>query len=305
MRDKGHSHKGIDTEKKLLLTIVLNFTICAVEVAGGLISGSLSLVSDALHNFSDAIAVLISYIAIKLTALEHSSKKTFGYRRAEVFAAFINALILVVISLFLFEEAIGRLVTPPDIKGGLMLGVAFIGLVANLGAVFLLREESKRNINIRAAFLHLLADSISSAGVIVGALVIIFFGFTLIDPLLTLLIGIIVLKESYQILSRTVRILMQHAPEHIDVYEVKRAVEELPEVKNLHHIHIWQLSEGEIHFEGHLDLNEDLRLSRACTVLEKIEKLLKKKFGITHSTIQIEYNVCKDKSAIRGRKAKD
>lgn len=288
--------------KKLLLTIFLNFLITIVEVAGGILSGSLSLLSDALHNFSDAMAVIISYIAVRLSLLEASPTRTYGYKRAEVFAAFINASVLIVISIFLFKEAFGRFLNPIDVKGGLMTVVASVGLAANLFSVFLLREESKKNVNIRSAFVHLVADSISSIGVVLGGIFILLFGFNLVDPILTFIIGIYVLKEGYEILNRTVKIIMQAVPEHIDIYEVKKDIESIPGVNNAHHIHIWQLSERDIYFDAHVDLEEDVTLSEGCNIISKIEKLLNEKFKINNVTVQLEYNVCKDRSIVKNAK---
>lgn len=292
--------------KKLLITIFLNFLITAVEAAGGILSGSLSLLSDALHNFSDGMAVIISYIAVKLSLLEASPRKTFGYKRAEVFAAFVNAIVLIVISIFIFREAFERFFNPVEIRGTLMVSVAFVGLVANLFAVFLLREESKKNINIRSAFVHLVADSVSSVGVLLGGVFIILFEFYLIDPVLTLIIGIYVLKEGYTILNRTINIIMQSVPVHIDIFEVKKEIETINGVNDVHHIHIWQLSERDIFFDAHVDLRENVNLSEGCQITSKIEHLLKEKFNINNVTIQLEYAVCEDRAVIKqtGRRRK-
>lgn len=292
--------------KKLLITIFLNFLITAVEAVGGILSGSLSLLSDALHNFSDGMAVIISYIAVKLSLLEASPRKTFGYKRAEVFAAFVNAIVLIVISIFIFREAFERFFNPVEIRGTLMVSVAFVGLVANLFAVFLLREESKKNINIRSAFVHLVADSVSSVGVLLGGVFIILFEFYLIDPVLTLIIGIYVLKEGYTILNRTINIIMQSVPVHIDIFEVKKEIETINGVNDVHHIHIWQLSERDIFFDAHVDLRENVNLSEGCQITSKIEHLLKEKFNINNVTIQLEYAVCEDRAVIKqtGRRRK-
>ncbi len=295
-----HSHLEEEISgKKLLITIFLNFIITAAEAIGGIISGSLSLLSDALHNFSDGMAVIISYFALRLSLMEASPRKTFGYKRAEVFAAFINAMVLIVISIFVFREAFERFFNPVEIRGSLMVSVAFVGLIANLFAVYLLREESNKSINIRSAFVHLVADSISSLAVLSGGVFIILFGFYLIDPVLTLIIGIYVLKEGYTILNRTINIIMQSVPEHIDVFEVKKEIEKIYGVNDVHHIHIWQLSEREIFFDAHVDLKEDVSLSEGCAITSEIENLLKDKFEINNATIQLEYAVCEDRATIK------
>lgn len=307
--EHNHSHmkKNLkkSTKSRLLFAIFFNVIITAVEVAGGLISGSLSLLSDALHNFSDVVAIVISYLAMKLTEVENSPGRTFGLRRSEVFAALINAVVLIGVSIFLFREAIYRFFSPVEIEGSLMLWVAVVGLFGNLLSVLILKRDAEKSMNIRSAFLHLVADTVSSIAVIGGAIAIIFYDFYLIDPILTLLIGIYVLKESYEILSKTVRILMQVAPVHLDVYEIKDAIEELEEVDNVHHVHLWQLNEDEVFFEGHVETSKDTSLSRACSTISRVEKLLKERFNISHVTIQIEYMACEDKSVIKKTGAKN
>ena len=285
--------------KRLLGAVVLNFAITIAEVIGGLASGSLALLSDALHNFSDGIALIISYIAMLLSGRESTLKKTFGFKRAEILAALFNASVLIIVIFFLFREAWHRLMNPIEINAGLMIIVASIGLVANLAAVVLLKRESKQSINVRSAYLHLLADTISSVGVIAGGVLIVLTGISWIDPLLTVLIGCYVLKESYGILKQTANILMQSTPEHIDIRKLKCAIEALPEVNNLHHVHVWQINEREVNFEGHIDVCADLKLSEVAAIQRRIEQLLEAEFDIQHVTLQVEYGVCTDKNVVR------
>jgi len=283
----NHSHQVPESGKRLAIVVALNFIITITEVVGGLMSGSLSLLSDALHNFSDGIAVIIAWIAIKLRTLPRNDRYTFGLKRAEVLAAVINAGALVAISIYLFFEAWSRYADPEPIAGNIMTIVATVGLVANIIGTWLLHRGSKESMNLRAAYLHLFSDAISSVGVILGGLAIMFFDVYWIDPLLTVLIGLYVLKASMQILWRTLNIFMLATPVELDLDEIRRFIREQDEINDVHHIHLWPVSEADIHFEGHITV-EDRLLSQASVLREKLEKLLHDRFEINHTTLQFE-----------------
>ena len=285
--------------RKLIGAVVLNIVITVAEVIGGLVSGSLSLLSDAVHNLSDGVSLLISYFAFRLSKRESTARKTYGYKRAEILAALFNASVLVVIIFFLFREAYLRFFNPVHINGVLMIIVASIGLAANLAAVMLLKKDAAANLNIRSSYLHLLADTISSVGVVLGGFFVYFFKINWVDPLLTVLIGLYILKESYLIVKQTVNILMQATPEAIDVMKLKCAIEEIPEVRNLHHVHVWQANDTDIYFEGHVDVCEDYSVSRISEIYKRIESILRDRFSVHHSTIQIEFGTCENKEIIK------
>lgn len=283
---------------KLLVSALLNVIITIAEIIGGLISNSLALISDALHNLGDSIAVFIAYIAHIISKKDYTDKKTFGYKRIEILAALLNAIILVVIVIFLIIEAIRRFQNPEPIKGLIMFVVAVIGLLANLFAVILISKESKKNINIKAAYLHLFGDTISSVAVILGAIFIYFLGVYWIDPLIAILIGIYLLKETYSVLKSVVDILMQGTPKNLDLKKVKHVIEQLPEIDNIHHIHAWNLNDREIHFECHVDLVKDSKVSDTERIRNKICEILLNKFHISHVTVQYEFNSCDNKNMI-------
>ncbi len=295
----AHNHKHQIKGIKLVVVTIMNIVITVAEIVGGLVSGSLSLISDALHNFSDGVAVVISYMALRISSREHTLKHTFGYKRIEILAALFNASVLVIISFFLFKEAYMRLIHPVKIKSVLMLIVASIGLLANAISVLLLKKDSHSSINIKSAYLHLLADTLSSLAIITGGLFILFFNLTWIDPVLTVIIGAYVLFESGGIVKKAFDILMDKVPPHIDIKLIKREVEELEEVKNIHHIHVWQISEHNIMFEAHVDVDRDMNIVESTSLIKRIEKILRDKFGIDHSTIQIECDACVDKGIIK------
>ena len=287
----NHDHLDSSTSTRMFITMTMNFIITGAEVVGGLISGSLALISDALHNLTDGIAIIISYIAMKLRKVEHSPKHTFGLKRAEIFAAAINATVLFGVSIFLFYKAVQRLISPQPIAGKLMIIVALIGLVANVTGTLLLKRDSHKSINIKSAYLHLLVDAMSSIVVIIGGILIALFDIVWIDPILTILIGLYVLKESVQILREASHILLEGAPPNIDIEEIKEAVEQVPEITNIHHIHIWKVGEKDIHFEAHINVT-DMLVSETAEVQEKVEKILTGEFPIKHITLQFECDTC-------------
>ncbi|HHV80159.1 MAG TPA: cation diffusion facilitator family transporter [bacterium] len=285
-----HAHNGI-SRNNLLVVTVLNFSITAAEMIGGMISGSLSLISDALHNLSDGVAILISYLALKISQRDNNERLTFGYKRVEILSALFNSVVLLAISISLFREAYIKIKDPQPIDGLLMIIVALIGLLANFISVLILRGDSQRSLNIRGAYVHLLSDTLSSVGVVIGGILIYFYKIYFIDPILTFLIGAYIIKECLEIVGETVEILMQATPRSIDINRIKEEIESLEEVKNVHHVHIWRLDDNDIHFEGHINLKENLTVDDTIPVYRKIEDILKK-YNITHSTLQMEYECC-------------
>jgi cobalt-zinc-cadmium efflux system protein len=298
-----HSHdaKTDISQRNLLVSALLNLGITVTEIAGGLLSNSLALLSDALHNLGDTSAVVIAYFANRISKKDYSNKKTFGYKRIEILAALLNAVVLLVIIVYLFIEAFHRLKSPEPIKGRIMFVVAVIGFAGNLVSVLLLKKDSVRNINVRAAYLHLLGDTVSSVLVILSAVFIYFFRLFWIDPLVTILLGLYLLKETWEILRQALGILMQETPQGLDLAAIKKELESIPEIDNIHHVHAWNLTDREIHFECHVDLREDVKVSETDSINEKIRTLLSTRFGIAHVTVQHEYNCCGDKNLIHQR----
>lgn len=304
----NHSHHhSIKEEKKdigqrnLLISAILNLGITIAEIAGGLISNSLALLSDALHNLGDTSAVIIAYFANLISKKDYSDKKTFGYKRIEILAALFNAIVLIVIIIYLFIEALHRLRNPEPIKGSIMFIVAVIGFAGNLISVILLKKNAVKNLNIRVAYLHLLGDTLSSVLVILGAVFIYTLRLYWIDPVVTMVLGVYLLKETYEILRQAVGILMQETPQGLDLSAIKNELERMPEIDNIHHVHAWNLTDRELHFECHVDLKEDVKISETESINGKIRSILLDKFGIAHVTIQHEYNCCDDKNMIHNR----
>ncbi len=232
-----------------------------------------------------------------MSQVRNSPQHTFGLKRAEIFAAVINSTVLLLISIFLFYEAVHRFIVPEPIKGKLMIIVASIGLIANVTGTLLLKRDAHKSINIRSAYLHLLIDSLSSVTVIIGGILITLFNIVWIDPILTILIGLYVLKESLSILRESSHILLEGTPPKIDLGKLKQKVENISGIIDIHHIHIWKIGEKDIHFEAHLNV-EDMMISNTTTIIHSIEHILLEEFRITHVTLQFECDVCDNKSLI-------
>jgi cobalt-zinc-cadmium efflux system protein len=286
---RKHKHRHPVNEKNLLVATFLNTVIALVEMAGGILSGSLALFSDALHNLSDAFSTFIAYMATLIGKREANPRRTFGYKRIEILAALTNAVILIVLSVFLLKEAWERWNEPEPIDSKIMLVVAMIGLLANVYALILLKRDAGKSINVKAAYIHLIGDSLSSLVVIVGGIAIALFEVYWVDPLITVFISLYIIRSGFIILKESVNILMQSAPDHLDLPAIKTRVEQIPRVLNIHHIHAWMLTDREIHVEAHVELNSDLTLSEVNKIQREIERLLKESFSVHHVTLQFEY----------------
>ena len=285
----AHNHTHQVKGKSLVFSILLNILITTAQVVGGLISGSLALISDALHNFSDVISLLISYIAHRLSRRKATIGSTFGFKRSELIAAFINAITLVGVAIYLIIEATGRFNEPVNIKAGLVIWLAALGIVANGISVLLLRKDASHNLNMKSAYLHLLTDMLASVAVLAGGLMMEFFEVYWIDAVLTMGIALYLVVVGFKLLIDSVKMLMLFTPEEISIKEIVREVHKIPGANKLHHIHVWHLNEQELHLEAHLDCAEDITLSQFNILLHQIEAMLLEKFGINHVNIQPEY----------------
>lgn len=294
---KSHSHHSHNLNElssiKIFWVVMLNATITIVEIIGGIISGSLALISDSIHNLSDTAAIFLSYIANKISKKESNDSKTFGYKRAEILSAFINSVVLFTISLFLVYEAFKRFNNPETINGTIMIVVGGIGLLANFISVYLLEKNSHDSLNIKSSYLHLISDTVSSVGVVLGGIAITFLGIVWIDPVITLLISIYIIIETFKVILKTISIMMESSP-ILDYDQIKKDIEAINQVVNVHHIHAWMMNENTIYFEAHIDVKDNL-LSEVNKTTKDIEMLLKNTYGVYHVTLQAEVNCCNDK----------
>jgi cobalt-zinc-cadmium efflux system protein len=283
-----HSSKG---QKGLLISSLLNFFITIVQIVGGLLSNSLALLSDALHNLGDTLAIFLAYLANRFGNKAANESKTFGYKRIEIIAALFNAVSLIVISIFLFVEAGKRFANPEEIKGGLMLIVAISGLLANLISVFILNPHKAKNLNIKTAYLHLLGDTLSSFAVILGGIAIILWDIYWIDPLITIAIGIYLIIHTVKILKHSLNILMQASPENINIQSIAEQIKAVDtRIENVHHIHAWTLDDMRCFIECHIKLHENITVSETETLSQNIETRLSQTIENLHLTIQYEYS---------------
>ena len=283
-----HHHHEVEG-KNLLFSILLNIGITVAQVVGGIISGSLTLLSDALHNFSDVLSLVFSYLAHKLSKKQASVNQTFGYKRAEIIAAFVNASTLLIVALFLIYEAILRFINPQEITSDLVIWLSLLGIVFNGLSVILLKKDADKNLNMKSAYLHLFTDMMASVAVLVGGLLMKYFQWYWVDSVMTLLIAIYLLYVGYDLLKKSTQMLMLFTPSHIDINKIIEEVHKIQGVSKLHHIHVWYLNEDELHLEAHLDCAENLLLSDFNKILLEIETILLDKFHINHVNIQPEY----------------
>jgi len=290
--DHAHSHTHNHNDLKgrnLIISILLNIVITVAQVIGGLLSGSLALLSDALHNFSDVLSLIVSYIANRLSKKEASLQRTFGFKRAEILAAFINAATLIIVAILLIIEAIKRVQDPQEIQSNLVIWLSILGILANGFSVLLLKKDSQANMNMRSAYLHLLTDMLASVAVLIGGILMKFYQVYWIDSALTLAIAIYLIWMGFDLLKASTKVLMLFTPETIPIDQIVKEINAFAEIKNVHHIHVWQLNENETHFEAHIDFEQDITLTQFDKILHEVENLLLNKFDINHVNIQPEY----------------
>ncbi len=293
-----HSHRHEISGKNLGISIVLNVVVTIAQIIGGLVSGSLSLLSDAVHNFSDVLSLVISFLANKVAKRKASTNKTFGYKRAEIIAAFVNSATLIVVSVFLTVEAVERFFNPQIIATNWVIWLSILAILVNGLSVLLLKKDSETNMNMKSAYLHLLTDMLASIAVLIGGVLMKYYAIFWIDPLLTLLIAFYLIYVGYYLLKESTKVLMLFTPKSIMVQEIVSNISEIEGIKNVHHVHIWQLNEEEIHLEAHIDFKEDIKLSQFEGVLERIEEMVHNKHGINHVNIQPEFGKADSKTII-------
>ena len=283
-----HDHGTKDLgDSRLIIAVAVNAVLTVAQFIGGIISGSLSLIADALHNLSDAASLGIALFARKIGRKPADPFKTFGYKRAEIIAALINLVILIIVGLYLIYEAIWRFIRPEAIEGWTVVIVAGIALLVDIITATLTYSMSKKSMNIRAAFLHNVADALASIGVIVAGTLILLYGWYWVDTVMTLVIAGYVLWQSFAMLPNTIHLLMEGTPEQLSISDVITEMENVKGVENVHHIHIWQLDEHHNALEAHVVIKQ-----HTLSDIEHIKTILKQRlhsqFEIDHSTLEIE-----------------
>lgn len=293
-------------QKKFIYSLIFTSLILVAEVIGGLVSGSLALLSDAAHVFMDVFALALSFVALRLSMRPADDRHSFGWHRLEVMAALINGSSLFIIAIGIWVEAAKRWQNPVEIKTVEMGVIAVIGLVVNLVVAFILgshghdhehdhknHTHEKRNLNVQSAFLHVLGDAISSVGVIVAAILIRLTGIHWIDPLISILIGVIILSGAFRILRRAMHILLEGVPEGLSIRKINERMSSLEYVKAVHDLHVWNLGSDQVSLSAHVILDEDSE-PQTSTIMHGLKTLLEEEFNIQHTTIQFEKNPCRD-----------
>lgn len=287
----SHFHPRV-SGRKLFWTIVFNSAITLAEFLAGLVSGYLALLADAVHNLSDVAALVLAWLGVKGSQLPPTKKSTYGYKRVEVMTAFISAVSLVVIALYILWAAYRRFLDPqPITHPRLFLTVAVIGLVGNLLSVWLLHGEKGKSLNLKTAFLHMAFDALASVAVIAGGVVILLTGWVMIDVLLSVAIALMIFWSSYLVIKEAVLIFLEAVPPGIEFDKVHEAIEALPKVCHVHDLHIWSLSSHEIALSCHVCLDE-ADLSFGPDVILQVNRTIRDRFGIGHGTIQLEIGEC-------------
>jgi cobalt-zinc-cadmium efflux system protein len=292
---KEHHHHV--SGKNLGWSILLNVAITVAEAVGGMISGSMALLSDATHNFSDVISLVVSYIANKLTKRKATENQTYGFKRSEIVAAFINSGTLMVLAIFIFYGGMQRLFDPVEIASGWVIWLALASIAVNGLSVLFIRHDAQHNMNIKSAYLHLFSDMLTSIAVLIGGLVMKYLHWYWIDSVFSVAIALYLIYTSWHIFKSTLQIIMQFTPSNIEVKNIAQSIETIPQVKNIHHVHIWQINEHDIMFEAHIDLMEDIKITEFEPILLTIKEILAQ-FEIKHITIQPEFSVSDKKQLI-------
>ncbi len=283
-----HHHHHEVSGKNLFITIILNLVITVSQVIGGLFSGSLALLSDALHNFSDVMALIISYLANRISKKEATDTRTFGYKRAEILAALFNATVLIIIGFYLIIQAYDKFITPQPIESSVVIWLALLSILLNWLSVVLIKEDAHNNMNIKSAYLHLLTDVMTSVAVLVGGVAIYLWNVYWIDSLITVVIAFYLINSSFGIIKEASGVLMQFAPTGIELGDIVAQADKFEEIENIHHIHMWRLNDKSVFLEAHIDFKRDLRLSETMKILDELEHNLKH-LGFTHITLQQEF----------------
>jgi len=288
MSEHCHHHGAINEKsiKLLILSFIINMLLSIAEIIGGIISGSVALIGDALHNTSDAISILIAVVAFKIGNKKASSKYTYGFKRAEVIGSFVNLILLFISACYLFVEGIGRLLQPEQIDGIMIIWISVFALFVDIFTAKISHHDAHHNTNMKMVFIHNLADAFGSIGVIISGICVIWFEIYSIDGIVAILIAFYMMFQAIVTFPRIVNILMNAAPDDIDIEQVKQCILKIKDIKDVHHIHLWSISEHNIALECHIESNN-------LDIIPEISHKLRDKFGINHCNIQVEQTSCR------------
>jgi cobalt-zinc-cadmium efflux system protein len=274
-------------EKRLWIALIVSSVIVIVEFTGGFFGQSLALISDSGHVLTDVLAVGVGILTLRLGRKRHTAKRTFGYHRAEIFAALINGSTLIAVAFLIIYEAYQRLQQPLTVQGPLVLAIASVGLLGNLSIAGLLSRSGGTNLNVRGVFLHTVGDALSSVAVIVSSLIVILTGYQGVDPLAAAIIGVLVMLSAYRLVRDSTNILLEATPRQMDLETIAKTISSVDGVKGVHDLHVWTITSGLYALSGHITVDTD-SIRQGSAIVEKIEARLKESFGIEHVTLQME-----------------
>jgi len=294
----SHHHHSTNDKKALTISIIINVIISTAQMIGGIISGSIALISDAIHNISDSVSLIVSYIANALVDRKPNKTKTFGYKRAEIIGAFVNSLALLAVSIILIIEAVKRLNFPQEINYNYVIWFSSLAILGNAFSTALLHKGKEKNLNLKSAYLHMLSDTLTSVAVLIGGILIKEFKIYTIDTILTFIISAYLIYMSIIILKETTEILMMFAPKKTNIDKIIKKTLLNPEVKNVHKVRLWKLDEHKTIFDAHILLTNDTTISEFEKISKKIEKMLKEEFGINSTNLTPEFNQCEYKETV-------
>lgn len=280
-----HTHQRTERGQPLLFALTITAVIFLAEVAGGLLTGSLALLADAGHMLSDLMALALSLFALWMAGRPHTAVRTFGFHRAEILVALLNAVILIGVVAYIIWEAVQRFAAPAVVDAGLMLAIAGMGFAANVVAAAMLYRGSRENLNLRGAFLHVIGDALGSVGALVAGLIILATGWLRADPLISLLISLIVLASAWRLLNDALHVLLEAVPPGIETESVRRVLREVPGIEDVHDLHIWSVASGLVALSAHARVRENIPTAQ---ILKAATEVLSSRFGIVHATIQPE-----------------
>lgn len=288
---EGHGHTN--NRRRLLIALVITAAFTIVEVVGGIITRSLALLADAGHMLTDSMALALAVFAFVISARPPDSRRSFGYHRIQILAAFVNGMTLLAIVVWILIEAVQRFLAPPEVLGETMLYVAVMGLIVNIVSFLVLHGGDQDNLNMRGAALHVLSDLLGSVAAIAAAVVIIYTGWMPIDPILSVAVALLIFRSAWFIVRRSAHILLEGTPDWLNVDEIKtRLAQALPEVRNVHHVHVWGLTQERLMLTMHVALQDNVGDSTAT--IRSVKRILADDYGIEHSTIEIEFDGCAD-----------
>lgn len=287
MRSEHHHHDH--AHQSLSVSVVLNLLITLAQLIGGIYSGSLSLLSDALHNFSDVLALALSWAARRWVQKEAGLHHTFGYKRIELLAAFTNSVTLVIMAVFLIIHSVERFLSPEPIASVWVIVLSGLGILFNGISTAMLYEHSQQNLNLKSAYLHLFSDTLASVAVLIGGLLMYYFQWFWVDAALTLLIACYLIYVSIDLLRSTSKMLMLFTPHHLSILDLLDRIRPITQENQLYHVHVWSLNDAELHFEARVDCAQNMTVAQFQELTKQIAHILKKDFNIRHCTLQPEF----------------